>query len=260
MAILVILLTVAFHAPLGGTPQHFFAYHTDGPKNLIANLLLLQNLSARGNNIVGVMWSLPLEIDMYLFLPVVFFFIRKNLSLWPLLLFWLVAERMAHVGEGNTNNFYTVIPCFLPGIMAYILFQRAKHPLPATLFPLFLLLVGGLFMHNPSVSASWPMCLLLGLSLPYFQQISLVPLVRIAHELAKYSYGIYLTHPFGLVIGFYLLKSWPAWFQISTVLLSTGFFSVVAYHAVEKPLIDLGARLAAQLELRYEQKQLAEVT
>lgn len=254
LAILVILVTLALHAPI----TTFFVYHIGRIPSVLANLLLAQNFTYGNHNVVGVMWSLPLEVDMYLLLPAMFFFIRKNFSLWPLLLFWVLAAGMARVSIGYGNNFYTVIPCFIPGLMAYVLFQRERGLLPAWLFPLSLLLVLAVFMHDPSVSASWPMCLALGLGLPFYRQITSKALVRMSHELAKYSYGIYLTHSFGLVIGFYLLRGMPWWVRVSIVIVSTGVFSFVAYHVLEKPLIDLGARLASRVERRYEQKRLSE--
>ncbi len=70
-------------------------------------------------------------------------------------------------------------------------------------------------MQYASVASSWPMCLVLGLTLPRFRQIGSPALKRISHELAKYSYGIYLSHSFALALGFYVLRTSPLWLQLA---------------------------------------------
>ena len=88
---------------------------------------------------------------MYLFLPVLYFFVRKNLVLWPLFLIWgfTVAMTVHTWWKLGSNDFSTVIPCFLMGVVAYVLFERLRPILPAWSFPLFLLAVTALYMLHP---------------------------------------------------------------------------------------------------------------
>jgi peptidoglycan/LPS O-acetylase OafA/YrhL len=258
LVLIAIAATLAFRAPVAGTPSNFFLYAHPHLHAILTNSLLLQNVLG-GGTVIGVLWSLPLEIDMYILLPLLFFFIRKNFSLWPLIVFWGMAVALVRpytLTEGNT--FLTVIPCFLPGVMAYVLFRRVRPRLPAWLFPLFLLLLTTLFMLRPSVRASWPFCLTLGIALPCFHAITFAPLARVCHQVAKYSYGMYLSHPFAIVVGFYLLAGHPLWLQLGVTLALIALLSFAAYHLIEKPTIHLGARLAARAERRYEQRHLAE--
>src|SRR5271165_4764326 len=44
---------------------------------IVSNFLLCQNLT-RKPDLLGPLWSLPLEIQMYLILPVLFIFVRKT--------------------------------------------------------------------------------------------------------------------------------------------------------------------------------------
>jgi peptidoglycan/LPS O-acetylase OafA/YrhL len=256
LVLVAIFATLVFRAPIGGTVTDYFAYPNPGLHTIVNNSLLLQNVLG-GVNIIGVLWSLPLEIDMYVLLPVLFFFIRKNFSLWPLIVLWGMAVALVrpYVLTGG-NNFLTVIPCFLPGVMAYVLFRRVRPRFPAWLFPIFLLALSTLFMLRPGVKASWPMCLALGLGLPFFHQIRFAPVARASHEIAKYSYGMYLGHPFAIVLGFYVLRGHSLWLQLGVTFAAIAILSVCAYHLVEKPLINLGARLAAKAERNYEQKHL----
>ena len=255
LVLVALTATVLFRAPIGGTPTDYFVYPHPGLHAMLTNSLLLQNVLG-GGNVIGVLWSLPLEVDMYILLPLLFFLVRKNFSLWPLIVFWGMALAILRPYLGAGNQFLTVIPCFLPGVMAYVLYRRVRPRLPAWLFPVFLLVLSTLFMLRPSVKASWPMCVALGLGLPFFHQLRYAPVARICHEIAKYSYGMYLSHPFAIVLGFYLLRGHALWLQLGVTLAGIAVLSFGAYHLIEKPMIVLGARLAGKAERRYEQKHL----
>lgn len=254
LAVVLILCVLLFHLPFSSDDQHLFTYYPIRKIGVIANLFLMQNIAGRGGYVLGVLWSLPLEIDMYVLLPVLYFFVRKNFSLWPLLLLWGLACGLV-LNTGNVNIFATVIPCFLPGVMAYVLYAKVTPRLPAWTFPLFLAILLVCFMPFSSVRASWLICLALGLGLPFFRQIRSIPLKRIAHELAKYSYSIYLGHMFALGIALRLLPRHgvPLMLMIEFALIA--LFAVLGYHLIERPMIIFGAKLAAKAELRYEQHQ-----
>ena len=69
--------------------------------------------------ILGVMWTLPLEVDMYFLLPFLFFFTRRNFVLWPLLALWVVTVSYDRVTFVPINNTFAVcIPYFLSGVIA----------------------------------------------------------------------------------------------------------------------------------------------
>ena len=253
LAIVAILATVLFHAPVGGTVFHFFEYHPPSHHNLLYALLLIQNIVPGQQNIIGVLWTLPLEVQMYLTLPILFAFIRRERAVWPLLLLWLLTCMTCRVVFPPIFSALPMaIPCFLPGIMAYLLFARVKPRLPAALLlPITFALVC-LFMINPNSRRGWAFCLVLGLLLPFFRQLQTPWLTRPAHELAKYSFGIYLSHPFALVLGFYLLAGHSLAVQLSVEFLAIAVFSIAGYHLVEHPFIRLGSRLAGRVERRVE--------
>ena len=257
LAIVAILITVAFHAPVAGTPKAYF--HAPNPLPLrvfVANLLLVPNLFG-GREAMGVLWSLPYEVEMYLCLPALFFFLQRNLSLWPLLLFWCFDVAVCRpLFPGVTHNFFLVIPYFLPGMMAYVGFTRYRSRLPGWLFPLALVALWAAFMVNPGWRQADLLCLAAGLALPLFHQVETNWLRHASHTVAKYSYGIYLAHPFSIVLGVYLLPHRPLALQVTVILVSLVAFSVGAYHLLELPMIRLGSRTAQLASRRYEQKQL----
>ena len=217
-------------------------------------MLLLQNLSRHPAPIVNVMWTLPLEVEMYIVLPVIFFFARREQAVWPLLILWLLIARFCMIGfpDANTINLATVIPMFLPGIMAYVGFKTQRPRLPAWLMPLLLAAIIASAMQNPTNRKSWYVALVLGLTLPLFQQLTLPWLVRASHETAKYSYGIYLSHPFALVLGMYVLRQRSIAVQVSVEVFTIALVSIASYHLLEEPMVLLGKRVAARAEVRYE--------
>jgi peptidoglycan/LPS O-acetylase OafA/YrhL len=256
LVLVAIAVTLLFRAPVGGTPTSFF--HFAAPpsyKDVVYAAMLIPNL--RGNYLPsGVMWSLPYEVQMYLGLPLLFFFVRRNFSLWPLLLFWgftiAVCKATFH---GVAHNFFLCIPYFLPGIMAYVGFGRYKAKLPAWSLPICLVVLWSLFMIHPSWRiASW-LCLVVGLGLPMFHQITARWLIQVSHQVAKYSFSIYLAHPFSLVLGLYLMPYRPLAAQLAVIVGSLAAFAFAGYHLFEKPMIRLGSLLADRAEKRYEQKE-----
>jgi peptidoglycan/LPS O-acetylase OafA/YrhL len=260
LAWLAVGVTLLFHSPLG-TVDHVATFiPPSGPLDLISILLLVPNIFS-GYMPVGVMWSLPYEVQMYLLLPVIYFFIRRNFSLWPLLIFWgftiLLCRSMFE--PDVAHNFFLCIPYFLPGVMAYVGFGRYKPVLPSWTLPIALVIMWFLFMISPGWRHADILCLGVGLCLPFFHQITAPWLIRASHYIAKYSYGIYLAHTFSILLGVYLMPHAPLALQLAVFIGSLVIFSVGTYHLLEKPMIKLGARLARAAEKRYEQHAMADL-
>lgn len=253
LAVLAIIIATALHAPLTGTNGHFFQFHPISTGNFFAASLLLYNL-APGHwaytPIVNVVWTLPLEADMYVLLPCLFAFVNRFRSRWPILVFWLLACGVAGTsGQSKGLTFISAIPCFIPGLLAWIGYRTVRRRIPAYLFLPFLLLLTLGMLLKPGVPTGWILCLLLGFCLPYFHPFRSSLLRRSSHLVARYSYGIYLSHPFGLWIGMYLLRghSLPVQFTAELAIISVA--SVAGYHLLESPMIRYGARLAARVEV-----------
>ena len=256
LAILAIAVTLLFHAPVAGRTDAYFAYAA--PPNfgaLMAALLLTPNLF-RGYGAMSVLWSLPYEVEMYVCLPALFFFVQRNFRLWPLVLFWCLEVALCRpLFHGVDHNFFLVIPYFLPGVMAYVGFTRHRASLPSWLFPPLLLLLWAVFMIHPGWREADVLCLFTGLALPTFHQIRSLWLQRASHVLARYSYGLYLMHPFAIVLGVYLLPHRPLALQLTVVFVSLSLLSVGAYHALESPMVRLGSRLAQRAARFAAQRQ-----
>jgi peptidoglycan/LPS O-acetylase OafA/YrhL len=221
-------------------------------ETLAANLTLSQNL-LRTESYPAVLWSLPFEVQMYLALPLLFLLVRgaswyRPFAFWVVSVAALVVLRLT--GLTLLTDLFSYVPCFLAGIMAYRLTDRQAHVLPFIGWPVSIVACVGIRvvaevsgLYAPTKWSPWLACLWLAVSLPLFRELSWVPLKTAAHLIAKFSYGIYLSH---------LAVFWFAFFWIqdagmaTRVLICIGLsvtIPIILYYAIEQPLIRAGIRL-----------------
>ena len=149
---------------------------------------------------------------MYLFLPWLFLLLYPNKSCWRVAAVWLLSVLaglafLAYVGGRTSNNFLLYVPCFLPGVIAYQLQRTPRRQLPAIVWPGVVIGVVLLYLWNQNlVPNSWIKRLdrMPGAwrRSPFFAQISAPWLTEPSRLIAKYSYGIYLTHFFCIWLAF----------------------------------------------------------
>jgi peptidoglycan/LPS O-acetylase OafA/YrhL len=261
LAILVVTFALFFRIP---SDLQFGGFHLlhQSPGNVLANLLLIQNVTLQKAN-PGILWSLPLELQMYVALPALFLFASHVKSAWVVIAFWWSAVALwfatgfaagvLPLSEGGIRSpaeallkFTRFAPCFLPGIVAYKLWRRPRI-FPAFSWPVFLALCCGAFLWlsgSQPVETGWVLCFLIGLGTSFFREIPRNWLTALTKRIARYSYGIYLLHYFAIWVGFAVCRRLPVGFQIaifSAVLVS---LSVLLYHTVEAPLIGAGVRIS----------------
>jgi peptidoglycan/LPS O-acetylase OafA/YrhL len=142
-------------------------------------------------------------------------------------------------------------PCFISGVISYVLWFRVAHKLKATILPVVLSALFCLYMvlgRNSQTGGAWVVCFALGLSLPWIADSQSMLLNTICHRIAKYSYGIYLLHDICISITGYILGKHVHWIMgVGVSLVSTGLLSMIAYHIIEEPLIRLGAQISKQI-------------
>jgi peptidoglycan/LPS O-acetylase OafA/YrhL len=90
-------------------------------------------------------------------------------------------------------------------------------------------------------------CLLVGLAIPLFAEVRSHWLGSVAHQIAKYSYGIYLLHIPSLALMFNHFPSLPLPLKIGGFISLCGVTSVVTYHLIENPLIQVGRSIAEKV-------------
>ena len=195
-----------------------------GASQLVANLALVQNIAGR-KNVISPLWSLPLEIQMYVVLPFLYILAKRYgakailkvaavAALIGLPYDWLTS---AHPVRGlDRLNIIYFVPCFLGGIMCYCLSKKRTLGLNPWLWPVAVAAVIMTYLlwttllpnptnHYPAYRA-WIVCWMLGVLIPQFREMRVGWLRAASHHVAKYSYGIYLGQVCALWIGF---TFWP---------------------------------------------------
>lgn len=262
-----------------------FAYIFDArwvPANLSQNLTLAQYLTSRASavfpNILGSLWTLPLEVEMYLALPILFLLLRHR-SLIFLAGLWAACAGLALVQPrwGDQLLLLRFVPCFLGGVVTWRLIRNGvRGQLPGWLWPAGIAAASMIWMAagdrvRPLFMAVFGVAL--GLLVPLFQEMASIRIGAVSKVIARYSYGIYLTH-FPIMV--YVLSA-PSpghprfrWIpplpvirhgarplDLLLVLVMTGIASFVLYHVVEDPGIRLGRMLSRWLEQPAGEARLA---
>jgi peptidoglycan/LPS O-acetylase OafA/YrhL len=256
LSMLAVLTAVALHldSDIHGVP----GLSRSGPVGLgrvLSNLFLVQNLVKPGS-IINVLWSLPFEVQMYVFLPFLFLWIRKKRgAVWRLSLLWLLSLFIAVIeikvaaitGPASLAKRLSLlrrIPNFLPGVMAFVLPHTPK--LKSFLWPIFIFILLGFYVAFPVEAMGWALCLILGLGIPWFGEIQTTSLRMVCNRIATYSYGLYLSHQFCIWYVDDPLVAFSWWVKIPVLTLLLVGVPILLYHFIEKPLIRVGAGLAAK--------------
>lgn len=249
-----VLIVYFFIIPLGDpdAPRAGIVAAAD-PTSLLANLLLIQDL-VRVESVLGPLWSLPAEVQMYLVLPALYFLGRarglKSIAFgaWPMAVMiavvsWKVDLSLA-VGK--------YAPCFVAGVLCYFLLPRSRS-LPFWMFPPTLVAALGLYMLayariGLQAGLAIPATAGLAFLLTRFARMGAGWLKPISHAVAKYSYGIYLFHTPCIWLAFGKLKFLGTAGSMLAMIGLLAASAALAYHAVEAPMIRLGKTLAGSVE------------
>jgi peptidoglycan/LPS O-acetylase OafA/YrhL len=157
-------------------------------------------------NVIGTLWSLPLEVQMYVLLPFCFLVtlrgVRPTLALYGLsLVLFYVQSAYDRLWRLSVLHYG---PAFLFGVLAFAWLREHR----------------GIPDFGPSVTT------------------------RVAHVIAKYSYGIYLLHIPAAGIAFVGGAHLPVAARWALYTLLLVVLPVAGYHAIEEPCIVWGKRLA----------------
>jgi peptidoglycan/LPS O-acetylase OafA/YrhL len=251
LSILFVVLIAMFRIPAdpGGV------YEWIGLRAFLSNLALTQNLTY-DNDILSVLWSLPLEVQMYVMLPGLYLAVRGKRRYVSLGL-WVVSVVLALVIPAISERLdvFRYGPCFTSGIVAYDLIRNKswRWTLPAWVWPVGV--AAAILLFGPhdnldlglKIQRAWGVSLLLGVLYANVREGSYGVLQPVLHWVAEHSYGIYLSHTIVMGFAFYTLSGVPMWARI--IVLAAGSIGVPAllYVAVEKPLILVGGHVARRM-------------
>lgn len=224
--------------------------HAPTWQEIAANLMLIQNLWT-GHSVLTPLWSLPYEVEMYVVLPVLHLVARRGDALRWLACFMVVATvggyvfRKLHDGHMSLAAY---VPCFLAGVICYVLRDRITPKLSGRWWPLVVLGAVATYCvaHTESERLiywyGWVYCIVIAMLIPLFADSRIHWLNRAAKRVATYSYGIYLLHVPALHIVFSLWQSGSLALKLVLFVAITATLAIIAYHAIEAPLIRLASR------------------
>jgi len=251
LSVLCVSLIVLFHLPRAP----WWPWLNPDGSTILANLLLCTNLFYK-EVVTTVLWSLPYEVQMYLVLPLAYL-VGKAYGLRGILALWCAAV-IAGIVQPHFAGRLDIAqygPCFMAGVASYFLgFGSMTRRLPFIGWPLVIAIAGGILAYGSTIgfpaAATWAMCLVLGLAAPLFANLEQPGLRKVTAWIARYSYGIYLTHLYAQWAAFVVLKEYPAAVRWGTLAALSVGLPIGLYHLVESPMITVGARLAHRLPMR----------
>ncbi len=249
----------------------------------VSNLFLTQNVT-QSISLICVLWSLPFEIQMYAILPLLFIWalrfpsLRATAGAWSIAVGVAAAECIARPGSFNADFLLArYFPCFVAGVFAWRLMSNVPpRRLPGWSWIVFLLVLviayrlvfvvrphhpGALGVLHPFVGATWGsvqfdllkdwlFCGAVGVAVPFFLEIRNRCLKSVSNQIARYSYGIYVSHTPMLWLCFVRFRISSAAVSAALSVLLTALASFLLYNFLEEPGIRLGKRLAARVVRR----------
>jgi peptidoglycan/LPS O-acetylase OafA/YrhL len=265
LAIVIVAVMVLGHVPSFPT----LAYSPPTWQTVMSNLALIQNLTT-SPSLYAPLWSLPYEVQMYLVLPFLFVVLRKRwqVSWLAFALYAITACIIVLFGAMRIHgiSLFEYFPCFLAGVVAYRRWSSGERQVPFWVWPLVIL--GCVLLRSVVVSGAgghallpsgWIACLTLGWTAPLIGELRIRWLQRAASTIAKYSYGIYLSHAIVLWLAFVALKEAPLALQIGVWLVGSVGLPVLCYRVVEDPMIAVGVRITRSMTRRSKAVERCEV-
>ena len=247
LAVFTVLLTRLLSIPTGP----FSTYQWVGTRAFLSNLALTQNLTY-DPDVLGPLWSLPLEVQMYVMLPLAYLIVRKgkyrSLALWII----SVALALTLPRISARLNVFSFAPCFSSGIVAYDLMRNSRRKMPAWTFPLAILAILIAFGPLDNISLSlpgklpraWCLSLMSGLVIAGVRDGALVYAQPLAHWIAEHSYGIYLSHMVIFWLALDVVKFRNPWLRCLILVAGSAGVPVLLYRIIENPLVAVGAGIA----------------
>ena len=258
LAWVMIAMTIALEVPTGSVSSH---YEPMTFRRVIANVALAQNLVGE-RPILGTMWTLPLELQMYVLLPLCYLVARSDSLVRMTVLLAVAVAGAWFFSQGIRDPTFMpglwrlsvleYIPCFLMGVLAFWALRRARdrRRLLASWSWLFIIVADIVLLSFSETRDNWlariVFCAVLGAAITLLREAPDSRLSRLSHVIATYSYGIYLIHMIALWVGFRVLAGSPILVQIATVFAVLYVSCIAAYHLIERPGILLGQRLLGE--------------
>lgn len=230
-------------------------------RDLANYLLLVFNLTGPAGLFNNAFWSLPVEFQYYLVLPLLMVLLQR---FGPLALFGMViaGHLLYKAGFASIDStlVFRLFFTFCLGVYAGFLYRRFQMCLPIWFtFPTLFTMMIFVYLFSKGVFYSFPMpseWVIYGLAAVICVMVTVLSNITLPHTLSKIlsfygkiSYSLYLLHNLAIaltVVVFLEHSNFLATYKLiyltlSTVTLST-FFAWLSYKYVELPSIQVGLK------------------
>ena len=253
LVIATVIAVAAFHIPAAAWKGVVPATG----RTVLSNVLLIQNLVRKPDMLVPL-WSLPFEVQMYAVLPLVYFLVKRR-GVNPLLLAFGCVLASLPIFPAYFTGIIAYFPCFLAGVAAYRMSRMQKPQLSIVVF--LVVLVGlcaaytvartYLRTYKPTwifveSVTDWLASLTIALLLPRIREIPEGWVSRTAHQVAQYSYGVYVSHVIVMWFVYVKMAGTPIALRIAVFVAASVGVPVLAFHLLEQPALNLGKQVAAK--------------
>ncbi len=238
---------------------------------------------------LGVLWSLPFELQMYALLPAIYLLMRCFPSLRTASLLWMMGIAVASleylVRNGSVELDYLLaryLPCFLAGVLAWWFVARRPGKLPGSLWVVVLIFIivayrivvlirnygpdwfaalHGAYRNDhgtwwpPSpyrdLINDWMFCSITGLAIPLLANITNRWLNSQTKRIAQiFLWNLHLPCLYLLGLFFVRLQIDSVAVRAILCILLVSLVSIALYHWIEDPAIRYGKLLATQMARR----------
>jgi peptidoglycan/LPS O-acetylase OafA/YrhL len=213
---------------------------------LLSNLLLVQNIVGV-KSIIGPLWTLPIEFQMYLFLPIVaavFISVRRFLTLYA---FAVTFGAILIYNKSSGLDVFIWSPVFLVGAACANLGKKIKINTSVVIFFFISSFFSYLWLGRYSqVLGAYIPAILLGVPLLAVDMNRNIFLDELVGYVSKISYGIYLFH--GLIID--ILSQYVELSSFAALIIyiaGTLFLATLSHKYLERPMIELGKSLSYRI-------------
>ena len=218
---------------------------------LFKNIFLIQDIN---ESMPPALWSLPYEVAMYFFFPLIFIFIIKRNYEKKIISLWFFFSVLVVIQKYFETSYYSTIvyvPFFLSGVIAFVYSKkienekkiRSVYLVLYVFFSILLIPVLINFIFRQSLIGAI-FCLPLGLLIAYCKDMQISFFSIFFKLIARYSYGIYLFHQLIILIYYEYFYIENAAFSLVLLLILIFSISATGYHVIEKPLIKFGKKIS----------------
>ena len=246
LSCLVVLVIAALRLPVGHLRAGHFVAVSFAPLDVLQNLVLVQNVGG-AESLEAPLWSLPYEVQMYLVLPALFWLVLRLRRPYQVLGLWAVVTlAAAWRHHGSEVDLLDYAPCFLAGVVAYGVARGRRPDLGFGFWPIIIAAATIFYLARPNPIDGWLCCLLVGTSVARIRELPAGRWSQLWKLIARYSYGIYLTHFIFIWFAFEWLAGSPLAVQLAVFVATVVGVPVVLYHLVEEPILRRGGRVASR--------------